>query len=325
MGRAFSSEELPPACPRYAHMRRVIFIGAAILAMAAPAHAQSLTDPYQIFATARHAWLMQNYPRSVSYVVGVQALGEHRVAKHYQLTYNSRTNTVIADRVSIEQREHPHVPRGINIGIGPIAVGPREEVPDPFGIPMLAPNYSFGVAPSIRSHGVDTKALIAQLRAEYPDPMAKKRAASANTLLEIGSVTAVHHDYVMRLLGIERDEQGEAYHLALQPTHDPWHYRLRDVWVDTKTYGVQKLISAGNFTGGLATKARWLVKFAKQDGVQYLRSEETMEPVTARGLLGLGGQTWRGWRVTFQAVTVAPQVFVTSQPLGSETFLTEPD
>lgn len=325
MERAFAGEELPPACLRYVHMRSVIFIGAALLAMAAPVHAQTLTDPYQIFATARHVWLMQNYPRAVSYVVGVQALGDNLVAKHYQLTYVSRTNTVIPDRVSIEQRENPHVPRGINISIGPIPVGGREEVPDPFGIPMLAPNYSFGVAPAIRVHGTDTRALIAELRAEYPDPMAKTRAASTSGLVEIGSVTAVHHDYVMQLVGIERDEQGDAYHLALQPTHDPWHFRLRDVWVDANNYSVHKLISAGNFTGGLAIKARWLVKFAKHDGMQYLHSEETMEPVTAHGLLGIGDQTWNGWRITFEAVTDAPEPFVLTPPMGAESFLTEPD
>ncbi|MFN2528810.1 MAG: hypothetical protein ABR584_08845 [Candidatus Baltobacteraceae bacterium] len=309
-------------------MRSVIIIAAVVFAMAAPANAQSLTDPYQIFATARHSWLMQSYPASVSYVVGVQALGDDLAAKHYQLTYNSRTNTVIPDRVSIEQRENPHVPTGININID-ILGGSRtlnpEKPADPFGIPMLAPNYSFGVAPPIRAHATDTKALIAQLRAEYPDPMVKGRAASTNDLVEIGSVTAVHHDYVMQLVGVERDDQGDAYHLALQPTHDPWHYRLRDVWIDTNTYCVHKLISAGNFTGGLATKARWLVKFDKQDGVQYLHSEETIEPVTAHGLLGIGEQTWSGWRITFEAVTIAPQPFLVSQPLGDETFLTEPE
>ena len=287
-----------------------------------------LVDPYQIFAAARHAWLAQDYPRCVSYIVGVQALGDNQVVKHYQLTYVSRTDSVYANRVSIEQQEHPHVPSGININLS-ILGGSRtlnpEEQPDPFGIPELAPNYSFGIAPPIRAHGLDSRSLIALLRAEYPDPMAKTRATSTNGLVEIGSVTAVHHDYLMQLAGIESDEQGSAYHLKLQPTHDPWHFRLRDVWIDTSDFSVHKLVSGGNFTGGLATKARWFVTFAKQDGVQYLRSAQTMEPVSAHGLLGIGDQTWSGWRVTFDAISIAPEPLLQPQLPGSETFLTEPD
>jgi hypothetical protein len=301
-------------------MRTAIVVLAAVFAMAAPAQAGTL-DPYQIFASARHVWLMQTYPRAVSYVVGIQALGDPSVAKHYQLTYVSRTNSVYPNPVSIEQQEHPHVPRGINIAIGPIPVGPREEVPDPFGIPQLAPNYSFGVAPPIRANGTDTRALIAQLRAQYPDPMAKTRPVTGSGLVEIGSVTAVQRDYLMQLIGVESDELGTAYHLALQPTHDPWHYRLREVWVDTNDFSIHKLVSAGNFTGGLATKARWLVKFTRQDGVQYLRSEETMEPVASRGLFA---ETWSGWRLTFDAVSTTAEPFYTSRPFG-ETLLTEPD
>lgn len=304
-------------------MRSVILTLAALFAMAAPAHAE-IPDPYQIFAAARHVWLMQAYPRAVSYVVGVHALGDNPISKHYQMTYVSRTNCVYPNPVSVEQQEHPHVPRGINIAIGPIPVGNREEVPDPFGIPALAPNYSFGIAPPIHSNGADTRALIAELRAQYPDPMAKTKASSTGGLVEIASVTAIHRDYVMQLIGVENDELGNAYHLALQPTHDPWHYRLRDVWIDTNDFGIHKLVSAGNFTGGLATKARWLVKFTRQDGVQYLRSEETMEPVSSRGWLGIGDEMWSGWRITFDAISTSREPFYLNRPFG-ETLLTEPD
>ena len=282
-------------------------------------------DPYTIFARARHAWVTQSYPRAVQYVVGLQALGVgNALSKHYESTYVARTNRVYPDRVSLEQQAHPHVPRGINISLGPIPIGPREETPDPFGIPSLAPNYSFGIAPPIRSDSVDTNALIAQLRAQYPDPMAKDNRPKGG-LQEIGNVVAVHRDYVMQFVGIENDARGEAFHLTLQPTHDAWHFRLRDVWIDTATYHVHQLISAGNFTGGLAVRAQWMVKFREQGGLQYLQSEQTLGPVSASSLLGLSSEQWDGWRVEFSAVQPGSDPSYLAPSLGGEKFLSEPE
>ena len=301
-------------------------------AVAATAQVTPTPDPYVLFARARHTWLMQTYPRAVSYIVSLQTLGSQAPAtRHYESVYVSRTNTVFPNRVSLEQQSHPHVPTGINISIGPIPVGPREETPDPFGVPSLAPNYSFGIAPrhaelvEARSDGSDTRALIGQLRAQYPDPMEGKTVRASDGLKEIGNVVSAQHDYFMQFVGVENDAWGNTFHIALQPTHEPWRFRLRDVWIDSSTYQVHQLMSEGNFIHGLAARAQWLVKFAPQDGVEYISSEQTLGPVSAKALLGASELTWDGWRVSFEGIAQTAEPYYLHPSLGDEAFLSEPD
>lgn len=132
--------------------------GGITLAMPALGNVGSLgaePEPYQIYAHARFDWASQQYPPYVSYTIAVD-VNERGVAKsnHYRAIYDARYDRVHVEAVSEEERVDPHVPTGVDMSLDPKRAwktlfkypgGHPDEAVDYLGVPMLAPNYSFGV------------------------------------------------------------------------------------------------------------------------------------------------------------------------------------
>src|ERR1700685_926277 len=104
---------------------------------------QVLTDPYQIFARARQAWMAQSYPAMVEYTVVVRVVEGGRLkVERYRAGYDGESGTIVFDAVSDEEAAHPVHVHGINVAIpGLTNLSPPPAPIDYLGVPILAPNY----------------------------------------------------------------------------------------------------------------------------------------------------------------------------------------
>ena len=140
-------------------MRRTV-IAALLLAstwQTKPVGAQPLSDPYQIFARTRAYWLDQHYPPLLEYSVAVTVLEGGTVKiERYWSAYDTASQQVAVDSVSDYEQAHPtYAAGGFNfLGSGPLdmnipflshLVKPQPPT-DYLGVPVLAPNYTFGMA-----------------------------------------------------------------------------------------------------------------------------------------------------------------------------------
>jgi hypothetical protein len=255
----------------------------------APMASAADPDPYAIFGQARVAWELQIYPRTVSYdtVVDVLEAGTHKVER-YTTTYDALADAVTVDPVSDYERAHPPSGRGINLGIpilgGLLKIGKPDPPIDFLGVPELAPNYSFGLAKFVPTRQKTDAELIAEIRAKYHDPAPTPTPNASSGLREIGYVNVFQRDYIMTYLGIESVAGTPAYHLGLQPVRDPHRFRLRELWIDKKSYLVHKLVTAGNFVTGPGPGVTWTVMFVDVGGARYIADERTAQPMQFRGL-----------------------------------------
>ena len=260
--------------------------------------------PYAIFDRAREAWMAERYPRSVAYTIEVSAApaGGAPGLRHYHAYWSAWDNRVyVKPPVSDEQLEHPYKPPpgvsfyGHNIGGPQHGTGDKDFI----GVPVLAPNYSFGIAPYVPPSQLTSAQLVAQIRSQYHDPAPEKIAklAEQGGLKTIAVVSSSAHVYRISLAGIERYAGGSEYHLTLQPLEDPLKYRLRDLWIDTKTYLTQRARIAGNFTDAACERVSWLVQFTQIDGATYVSSETAEKPIR-----GYRGPMYSRYGVTFEIV-----------------------
>jgi len=100
--------------------------------------------------------------------------------------------------------------------------------------------------------------------------------SGAKPLTTIGMVQARVRDYKVELIGMDRYEDRETYRLRLPPLHDPARFRLREMWVDAKSYSMLQVESEGNFSDGPPTKARWLTTFQSVNGCRVLGTETAL-------------------------------------------------
>jgi len=260
-------------------------------ALVAPASAQTAApDPYAIFARARHYWEGQHYPARLAYTVTVDVLegGAHKV-EHYRSAYDAVDDAVSIDPLSDYEIAHPASGRGVNLGIPFLRLSKPDPPLDFVGVPSLAPNYSFAIAPFVPSdaHPKTPAELVREIRAQFHDlkpTPAPTALPSADGLREIAIVSSTRHRYDIRLVGVEPVDGAPAYHLALKPTGDPHRFRLREVWVDTATGATRRVVNAGNFVDGPWPGLTWTVDFASVDGALYIAREHTADPVAFRGL-----------------------------------------
>lgn len=291
-------------------MRIVVLALATSLAAHGGATTAPLTDPYQIFANARTFWMAQRYPSSLRYTVAVQALaGSAPEFRHYSESWSAQSNAVIADPVSAEERANPYKPSpgvAIAIFIFPVANigGPRKGTginTDLVGVPVLSPNYAFEIAPYVPPSRQTSAQLVAEIRAQYHDPLPSKRANTlpASQLPTIAVVSASQRRYIIASLGIEAYGDHQDYHLALKPVNDPGRYRLRQLWIDTRTFATDKLVQDGNFTRGSTTRVSWTVTFRAIEGAQYIERESEAAP------LARGANALRDVTISFEDVVPA--------------------
>ncbi|MHB8146911.1 MAG: hypothetical protein ACYDGM_06565 [Vulcanimicrobiaceae bacterium] len=264
------------------------------LAFILPVTAAAKTpNPYDIFARAREFWSAQIYPPYLSYDVVVR-VDEGAAAKteRYRSQYDATDNAIWVDPVSDYELAHPVRPTGFNFGILFFPIGKPLPPIDFLGVPLLAPNYSFGMAPFVPAdppQARDAAQIVAAVRAQFNDPNPRKGIASPHPspsgLHVIGSVTAFKRDYRIALLGVANVDGRPCYRLQLSPVREAHTYRLRELWIDERTYATVKLREALNFVNGPGTAVPWTVTFAEIAGAQYVASERADAPMSYRGLV----------------------------------------
>jgi len=314
-------------------MRRALTVLAAFLAAAqlcAGARAASgQEDPYSIFSRARSVWSSQHYPEYLSYTIAVNVT-ERGVdkSKHYHLSYDTHSDAIDVNPVSDEERVAPPVPTGFIWHLKPKRqfqtlfdkkVGNPGEAVDYLGVPKLSPTYTFGMKTGAGGEdGRDDDALVAQIRRQFNDPMPAAKndeLASRGKLKSIANVTSRARNYTITLAGTETIDGSPCYHLILQPNYNPSELRLREVWIDTRTFETRRLLSAGNFTGSTVP---WLISFTNVNGALYIASETAQAPV------GVGEHRYEKASIAFQSIAAAARpthmggTFVTSQQLMTE-------
>jgi len=223
----------------------------------------------RIFTAARRAWEGSAYPRYTTYTVGVRyEKGSRTITRHYATYEDMRRNLVFARDFSPEEEADPKTPHGTNIALGPFVINP-DHPEDPIGPLALGINQDYGIAPG--SHPI--KAL---------DDA--EEVANASDLPTIGRTTTAVRDYDVRLIGTETAADGATLdHLGLTPTHDPKRLKLRELWVDAKSYVVRSVLLASNFNGSPLSGVAWRVDYRIVDGAPYLDTEKAQAPVTYRG------------------------------------------
>jgi hypothetical protein len=253
----------------------------AVLALLLLGAAAPTNDPYQIYDRAREVWRKQTYPSEILYRTTVRvAEGSKDEQQHYN-GEASLTDGIRVAGVSEEEAASPHPGTGINfkvhleIGWNTHAGGQttsmdedahrKESSPDFLGVPLISPEYSFGLNPA---------------QPEFaPQP---ETTAPASTLPTIATVSVTEHAYDITLVGTEALGGLYVYHLRLKPRRDPVKYRLRDVWIDAYSYVVWKLVTQGNFTGAPMNAVPWEITFQDIAGVMYIDTEKAESPLAFR-------------------------------------------
>lgn len=268
----------------------LIAVGASALACTA-ARAPASPDPYQIFANARAYWMTQRYPERLDYTVavGVTEGGRERVER-YSADFDAVHDVVTVDPVSDYQREHPTHPSGIDLGL--LAWRLNKPLPpvDFLGVPHLAPNYSFGMAPFVPAPTptpFNAAALVEEIRQQFHDPNPRAAASASpgpgSTLAQIATVVSRNRDYSISLLGTETIDGHPCYHLALHPLRDPGRYRIRQAWIDEATYAPWQLLDQIDFVSGPGTNVPWMIHFADVGGAHYVAEEDAQAPMATQG------------------------------------------
>jgi hypothetical protein len=248
-------------------------------------------DPYEIFGKAREFWLGQRYPQTIQYVVAVDVTegGKERV-EHYDSAYDAVRDLVSVDPVSDFERNNPVHATGIGFSIFGMNVNKPLPPVDFMGVPHLAPNYSFGMAPFVPAPSptpFNSAALVAEIRAEFHDPNPRATLTPSPTptpaIPEIADVVAFKRTYTIVLVGTESIAGHECFHLKLQPLRDPGRFRLREAWIDEKTYATWQLQEALNFKDGPGTDVPWTIHFTTVDGAHYVSEEDADASISVEG------------------------------------------
>lgn len=277
-------------------MRRLLF-GAALMGLAAiwglPVGAQEVSpDPYQLYARAHTYWSTQQYPALVEYRVAIDVNeGGKERTQRYASAYNAVDGTVGIDPISDYERAHPASGSGVNFNLLFFQVNKPQAPEDFLGVPLLAPAYTFGMGPIPKTpaaHRLSDAELVAQIRAEFHDPNPRTtpipHVVPSSEPPPIATVVAYKRDYAITLLGREAIDGHTCYHLHLTPTHNPGHYRLRELWLDDRG-APWKLEEALNFTDGPGTDVAWTVHFGDLAGAHYVTEEDANAPMSTSGLI----------------------------------------
>lgn len=246
-----------------------------------------LTDPYAVFAAAQQRWRSAVYPAHVTYGIAISVSKDGVTSQaHYHASYDSAQNRVTIHAVSDEEIAHPYTPHGMNVAFNllgaEVPLSAPQQTFDYLGVPMLAPNYSFGI---VASGPVNTvpgdNELVQAIRDEFHDPLPlRKRQSDQQGLKTIAEVAVAHRRYAIALQGTEPLDGHVDYHLTLRPLANPGMYRLRDMWVDTATFVTDRVVTDGNFTAAALGGVRWRTDFVQIAGAPFISSETALSGFT---------------------------------------------
>jgi hypothetical protein len=257
-----------------------------------------VVDPYAIYAQAQSYWLAQRYPQMLAYRVAIRVVeGGHVRVEHYDARYDATMGTVDVDPISDYERNNPVRPSGINFGILGYRVGKPLPQVDFLGVPVLAPTYSFGMAPFVPAPEptpFNSEALVGEIRKEFNDPNPRVTPSPTPPAEPpvIAVVVAAHRNYTIALAGEEPVAGHACYHLKLHAVHDPGKYRLRDLWIDEGTSAPWRLRVGSNFLSGPGTHVAWTVNFVDIDGAHYIYNEIADVPMAVAGEIYTDTSLW---------------------------------
>ena len=291
-----------------------LWAGSAASATAAP-------DPYGIFAKTRSYWLQQRYPDTLDYRVAISAVdnGVERTER-YDSVYDALSNAISVDPVSDYDRAHPVYPgSSVDYSLGPYHFSRPTDPGDIIGVPRLAPNYSFGMAPFVPATSVsyDSEELVNSVRREFGDTGPSRNSFAP--WRTIATVNAYDRPYHISMLGTASINGHDCYHLSLNPERDASRYRIREAWIDRATFAPWRIVNASNFRSGIASDIGWTIDFADVNGAHYIAQER------ANGLIGDEDHRFSSVAVTFEDIHPrrGPFPFEAIAP-SSYTTLTEP-
>jgi hypothetical protein len=151
--------------------------------------------------------------------------------------------------------------------------------------PLIEPSASFGML------GRDgTAALVGNVRptadprqtiapVESPAASPSSDVTGEKPLRELARVEAVAREYTIAFAGTDHLESGDAYHLTLTPIRNPTVNRLRDLWIDPRSYATVRLAVQGLFEGKPYDGARWIVTYIALDSRYYIQNIRSAEPL----------------------------------------------
>jgi hypothetical protein len=247
--------------------------------------------PDKIFANARLAMYLRTYPRYLSYLIDIQsnALGKH-YHEGYRVMLRTHDNDIIVKQTPVYTTNKPPNPYGWTFfGIDKTGKAP-DHIEPPFGPPLMSATFDFGLSRPPHPPSLEELAIQA-LEGASPTPTPKV----------IGNIAVSGADYHVDLIDIEPLDGYNVYHLRLTPLFDPSQNRLRELWVDTQTFNVVKLVTEGIFETGPAANALWTVSFIDLHGYWLIRTETTDATLSTGGGMFGGGTTYHGVNYTFGA------------------------
>ena len=231
-----------------------------------PVPAAGAPDAYAIFDNVRKAWGASAYPRYAEYVAVVSFHnGPRFIRRSWETTEDLRTGYIYSKAFSREEQANPKVPHGVNVVIPFLGNLNKEPVPDPIGQVAFAIDQDYGLSPNPR-HFTATNDM-------------STIDAQRSALPVIGHTGTVLRDYDVRLIETTTDAQGPEYHLALKPLRDPWHHRLRELWVDGTTWAPEEAVVDGISGRPPLSKVRWRVEYRQDQGATYIARETALAPV----------------------------------------------
>jgi hypothetical protein len=261
----------------------VIALALSTLLQAVPA---TPTAADALFAATREARTQSGYAHYSVYATVVHfTWGGKPMTSTWDTIEDMRRRLVHSHALSREEGEHPHVPTGINFGVGvsaasgtsappgaPASPGPMithtmnpEPSSDPIGEVSFAVDQDFGLA-------IDAQPITAT------DDMSDV-ASSATVLPHIGTTGTVVRNYAVTDLGDVPDPNGVLHHLRLRPLRDPRRFRLRELWTDAKTSLPVRAIVAGISNVAPLDAVDWRVDFIQLQGGTYVARESALAPL----------------------------------------------
>jgi len=228
---------------------------------------------------------LRTYPRYVVYIIDVQSTAYGR---HYHEGYRAMLRThdgaLVVKDTPLYTTNQPPNPYGFSFFGLNRECKPSDHIDPPFGVPWMSAIFDFDLArgPTPRQYG------------QQPNPGETEPPV-------LGRVAVTGGDYDVTLLGIENDDGADVYHLSLRPLQDPSHNRVRELWVDTKTFEVRKLVTQGIFEGGPPSTVPWTVTFIELHGHWFIRQETTTATLRTTGHLFGGSTEYDGINYTFGA------------------------
>ncbi len=238
---------------------------------------------------ARAVSVIENDARSAyaTYTVVVTiTTDDRRVVSSWQTTEDVRHAIVLASSFSEQEQANPTTPHGSNI-----VARRRIQLSAPRNLdPSVdAPNLTLKskpVNPGRTGDLVGPVALAVDQNFGLTRPRAyrvandeRTIAAGADELTLIGRTGTAAPRYRVALL----DTDGAVAHLELTPLRDPYHNRLRELWLDTKTAYAREAIVAGVGDRAPFDRARWHVTFERREGATFVTEVHLADPLTIGG------------------------------------------